>query len=75
MSSTYFIDKKISKAPKGASLALYKILWVSKVVYSRQRDSWNLLRQQHASSTLPWCVLGDFNNPLQCFENRIRSVG
>lgn len=31
---------------------------------SRRRDSWELLRQLHAKSPLPWCCIGDFNDLL-----------
>lgn len=28
----------------------------------RRVDSWNLLRELSAASSLPWCILGDFND-------------
>lgn len=27
-----------------------------------QRDSWNLILNLSLSSTLPWCLIGDFND-------------
>ena len=29
---------------------------------TRRLASWNLLKQLHAASTLPWCSVGDFKN-------------
>jgi exonuclease III len=37
---------------------------------SRRRDSWNFLRQLSRSSTLPWCVIGDFNDILSSDEKK-----
>lgn len=31
---------------------------------ARRRDSWRLLRQLSNSSSLPWCIMGDFNDML-----------
>lgn len=30
----------------------------------RRRDSWNILRELASQSTMPWCILGDFNDLL-----------
>jgi hypothetical protein len=40
---------------------------------SRRRDSWNFLRQLSRSSTLPWCVIGDFNDILSSDEKKGRT--
>lgn len=37
---------------------------------SRRRESWNLLRILAANSTLPWCVIGDFNDIMLQDEKR-----
>nr|DAD38904.1 TPA_asm: hypothetical protein HUJ06_013226 [Nelumbo nucifera] len=39
---------------------------------SRRRDSWNLLRAICASSRLPWCCIGDFNDMLSLEDKRGR---
>lgn len=39
---------------------------------SRRRDSWNLLRFLSYQSTLPWAVIGDFNDILRVNEKKGR---
>nr|DAD46191.1 TPA_asm: hypothetical protein HUJ06_004421 [Nelumbo nucifera] len=39
---------------------------------SRRRDSWNLLHTICASSRLPWCCIGDFNDMLSPEDKRGR---
>ncbi|KAL8125715.1 hypothetical protein AgCh_013104 [Apium graveolens] len=34
----------------------------------RRYDSWNLLRNLARTSNLPWCVMGDFNDPMYATE-------
>lgn len=36
----------------------------------RRRESWEMLRRLKDKSTLPWCVLGDFNDMMYTHENR-----
>jgi len=31
---------------------------------ARQRDAWDLLRALRNMSSLPWCIIGDFNDLL-----------
>lgn len=38
----------------------------------RRRDSWNLLRRLSATSSLPWVILGDFNDLLNQSDKRGR---
>ncbi|XP_074376806.1 uncharacterized protein LOC141718321 [Apium graveolens] len=33
----------------------------------RRRDSWDLIRHLSSTSTLPWCIVGDFND--MCFQS------
>jgi hypothetical protein len=40
----------------------------------RRRDSWNFLRNLSRASTLPWCVIGDFNDILSDSEKKGRTV-
>ena len=37
---------------------------------NRRQESWAMLRQLAVSSTLPWCIMRDFNNLLALFEKR-----
>ena len=37
---------------------------------NRRRETWAMLRQLLVSSTLPWCIMGDFNNLLTLSEKR-----
>jgi hypothetical protein len=39
---------------------------------SRRKDAWQFLRQLSNMSSLPWCILGDFNNILSPNENKGR---
>ncbi|PNX81081.1 hypothetical protein L195_g037096, partial [Trifolium pratense] len=39
----------------------------------RRRDSWNFLKQLSQISSLPWCVLGDFNDILSSSEKKGRN--
>ena len=39
----------------------------------RRRDSWNFLRQLSNRCTLPWCIIGDFNDILYANEKRGRT--
>ncbi|CAJ2660552.1 unnamed protein product [Trifolium pratense] len=39
----------------------------------RRRDSWNFLKQLSQISSLPWCVLGDFNDILSPSEKKGRN--
>lgn len=36
----------------------------------RRRESWDLLRELYARSSLPWCVIGDFNDMMLVTEKR-----
>lgn len=36
----------------------------------RRRESWSLLRYLAGKSTLPWCIIGDFNDLLFAHEKR-----
>jgi len=36
----------------------------------RRRDSWDLLRTLSQDNTLPWCIMGDFNDILSNDEKR-----
>ena len=36
--------------------------------WNRRRDSWAMLRQLVVSSTISWCIMGDFNNLLALSE-------
>lgn len=38
----------------------------------RRRESWNLLRTLASQSTLPWCIVGDFNDLLSHDEKKGR---
>ncbi|KEH38704.1 endonuclease/exonuclease/phosphatase family protein [Medicago truncatula] len=40
----------------------------------RRRDSWNFLRSLSNDISLPWCILGDFNDILDVEEKRGGSV-
>lgn len=37
---------------------------------ARRRESWNLLRALSKLSSLPWCILGDFNDLLYSSDKR-----
>ena len=46
-----------------------KVVWRLTCFYgfperNRRKDAWNLLRTLHGNSSLPWCILGDFNDLL-----------
>lgn len=36
---------------------------------NRRKESWELIRKFHRASTLPWCIIGDFND-LLCQEEK-----
>jgi hypothetical protein len=40
----------------------------------RRRDSWDLLRSLAHDTSLPWCVMGDFNDMLSAEDKRGGSV-
>jgi exonuclease III len=35
----------------------------------QRRESWNILRMLYQQSTLPWCIVGDFNDVLSNCNN------
>ena len=37
---------------------------------SRRRDSWDLVRTLHGNSSLPWCILGDFNDIISAMDKK-----
>jgi exonuclease III len=40
----------------------------------RRRDSWNFIRQLANNNSLPWCIIGDFNDILHAHEKKGRRV-
>lgn len=38
----------------------------------RRKESWNTLRSLDASSNLPWCIMGDFNDMMFVDEKKRR---
>jgi hypothetical protein len=38
--------------------------------HDRRRDSWNLLRHLAQDTSLPWCIIGDFNDMLSADDKR-----
>lgn len=45
-------------------MTVYKLLWVSRT------ESWDIMRSLAGYSTLPWCILGDFNGIMFAEEKR-----
>lgn len=37
---------------------------------SRRRESWDMIRNLSVASTIPWCIIGDFNDMVSVEEKR-----
>ena len=37
---------------------------------SRRRESWDLIHTLHGNYSLPWCILGDFNDIISVMDKK-----